>query len=257
MAHLYTIEHIDLGESNYAFPQNEGGNGKYYVFWFEDIPLAHLFIEPGKKLTSAELHIKVSNIIAETIQFYDKQPESVDLKRWLKDNSVSDWAVKFREIISIKVPLAIQYVVPVTIIICTRNRPLLLETCLTGLQKLWCIAEEIIVVDNNSDDDSSKLVVEKFNKIKYVTESRKGLDIARNTGLLHSTKPIVAYTDDDVTVHPLWLHHIWESFRNESVGAMTGLIIASSLETEAQTIFEKYWSFNRGYIDKFYDKVFF
>jgi GT2 family glycosyltransferase len=38
---------------------------------------------------------------------------------------------------------------------------------------------------------------------------------------------------------------------------MTGLVIAASLDTEAQLIFEKYWPFNRGYVDKVFDKKFF
>ncbi len=38
---------------------------------------------------------------------------------------------------------------------------------------------------------------------------------------------------------------------------MTGLVIAAELETEAQLIFEKHWSFNRGYIDKIYNTDFF
>jgi GT2 family glycosyltransferase len=35
------------------------------------------------------------------------------------------------------------------------------------------------------------------------------------------------------------------------------LVIASELSTEAQLIFEKHWSFNRGYIDKIYDANYF
>jgi GT2 family glycosyltransferase len=37
------------------------------------------------------------------------------------------------------------------------------------------------------------------------------------------------------------------------VAAMTGLIVASSLVTESQQIFEKYWGFNRGYCDRVFD----
>jgi GT2 family glycosyltransferase len=38
---------------------------------------------------------------------------------------------------------------------------------------------------------------------------------------------------------------------------VTGLIVAASLDTEAQYIFEKHWSFNRGYVDKIYDQSFY
>lgn len=254
-APLYNIQHINLAK-NIDTLQASDGAGKYYVFWFNDLALAHLFVEPGQTFTSEQLHLKISDKVAKTLEFYADKTNHIDWRSWLINHQIIQWQEKLAEIFN-EQEIIIQYKVPVSIIICTRNRPSLLQKCLTGLQKLSCIAEEIVVVDNNPDDDSSKIVVEKFEGIKYIREPRKGLDIARNTGLLHSTKAIVAYTDDDVVVHPLWLHHIWQSFKDESVGAMTGLVIASSLDTEAQTIFEKYWSFNRGYIDKFYDNSFF
>lgn len=255
-APLYTIQHINLAEGSMSFTACEGG-GKYLVFWFNDKALAHLFIEPGQAFTPEQIRLKAIDKIAATIKFYSANNNSIDWKLWLINHPLNEWQEKLANIFQTQPGVSFPYKVPVSIIICTRNRPSLLQTCLTGLQKLSCIAEEIIVVDNNPDDDSSKEVVEKFTGIKYVREPRKGLDIARNTGLQNSTKSIIAYTDDDVVVHHLWLHHIWETFKNEAVGAMTGLVIASSLDTEAQTIFEKYWSFNRGYIDKFYDTKFF
>lgn len=255
-APLYNIHHINLANPVSQFLTNEK-DGKYYVFWFNDIALGHLFVEPGQKLSQQQLHFKISEQIAPTLQFYSDKTEAFDWKGWLKNNPVEEWQQKINNVFKTQLHVSFPYKVPVSIVICTRNRAKLLETCLTGLQNLSCIAEEIIVVDNNPDDNSSQEVVEKFTNVTYVRESRKGLDIARNTGLLKSTKPIVAYTDDDVVVHPLWLHHIWETFKNEDVGAMTGLVIASSLDTEAQAIFEKHWSFNRGYIDKFYDNKFF
>jgi cellulose synthase/poly-beta-1,6-N-acetylglucosamine synthase-like glycosyltransferase len=67
---------------------------------------------------------------------------------------------------------------------------------------------------------------------------------------------VVAFADDDVIVHPLWTYRVWETFLYPDAAAMTGLIVASSLETESQQIFEKYWGFNRGYCDKVFDYSF-
>lgn len=253
---LYNINHINLANAVNQFQASEKG-GKYYVFWFNDIALGHLFVEPGQKLSRQQLHCKISNTVAPTLQFYTDKIDTIDWNFWLINHPVIEWQQKISDVFKTQSDFSFPYTVAASIVICTRNRAKLLETCLTGLQNLSCIAEEIIVVDNNPDDDSSQEVVEKFTNVIYVRESRKGLDIARNSGLVRSTKQIVAYTDDDVVVHPLWLHHIWETFKNKDIGAMTGLVIASSLDTEAQTIFEKYWSFNRGYIDKFYNDKFF
>jgi GT2 family glycosyltransferase len=48
-------------------------------------------------------------------------------------------------------------------------------------------------------------------------------------------------------VHPDWISRLQQSFQDPKVMAVTGLVLAAELETEAQFIFEKYWGFNRGY----------
>jgi len=58
-------------------------------------------------------------------------------------------------------------------------------------------------------------------------------------------------------LHPLWVYYVQESFASSQAGAMTGLVIASSLNTESQQLFEKQYSFNRGYCDKVYDNAYF
>ena len=81
--------------------------------------------------------------------------------------------------------------------------------------------------------------------------------MARNTGVLQANCSVVAYIDDDVTLHPLFTYNVWQAFQDETVSAMTGLVIAARLDTKAQLIFEKFWSFNRGYVDVVYDESFF
>ncbi|MDH3639408.1 MAG: glycosyltransferase, partial [Gammaproteobacteria bacterium] len=83
--------------------------------------------------------------------------------------------------------------------------------------------------------------------VSYVLEPRPGLDIARNTGIRHSTGEIIAYVDDDVSIHPDWVDGLLRGFRDPAVMALAGLVLASELTTKSQLIFEQYWSFNRGY----------
>jgi cellulose synthase/poly-beta-1,6-N-acetylglucosamine synthase-like glycosyltransferase len=99
--------------------------------------------------------------------------------------------------------------------------------------------------------------VEHFEGITYCREPRPGLDIARNTGAKKADYSIVAYIDDDVILHPLWSYRVWKAFEDPAIQAMTGLVIASSLDTESQQTFEKYWSFNRGYKEVLYNQGFF
>jgi GT2 family glycosyltransferase len=75
--------------------------------------------------------------------------------------------------------------------------------------------------------------------IQYVLEPRPGLSVARNTGIHHSTGDIIAFTDDDVVVHPDWITGLQQGFDDPKVMAVTGLMLPAELQTEAQLIFQK------------------
>ncbi|MFX5001596.1 hypothetical protein ABTC06_19355, partial [Acinetobacter baumannii] len=76
------------------------------------------------------------------------------------------------------------------------------------------------------------------------------------TGATLASGTIVAYTDDDVIVDSNWIHTIKQSFTDASVMAVTGLILPVSITTKAQYIFEKFWSFNKGYQPIIFDQAF-
>jgi GT2 family glycosyltransferase len=120
------------------------------------------------------------------------------------------------------------------------------------LHALACAPAEIVVVDNAPTDTSTFDACQGFAGVVYIKESRPGLDIARNTGVMIAQCPVLAFVDDDVVVHPDLIYRVWETFLDPSVAAMTGLVFALELQTEAQLLFEQHWSFNRGYVDKHY-----
>lgn len=134
----------------------------------------------------------------------------------------------------------------VSVVICTRNRPEALARCLESLLNQTLIPREIIVVDNASSGDHTRAVTLAAGG-KYCRENRLGLDIARNTGARATTSSIVAYTDDDVMLHPRWLERLVAAFDGAHVGSVTGLVLPSELNTDAQILFEHHWSFGRGY----------
>ncbi len=144
----------------------------------------------------------------------------------------------------------------VSVVICTRNRPGYLKNCLESLQHQRCHPREIIVVDNGSFTDETQKVASRFNA-QYIREDIPGLDVARNTGARAATASIVAYTDDDTLPDTFWIYRVFETFHDPKVAAMTGLVIAASLDTEAEVIFEKFWPFNRGYFHRIFDDQFF
>ncbi|WP_150290579.1 glycosyltransferase family 2 protein [Sphingobium estronivorans] len=134
----------------------------------------------------------------------------------------------------------------VSVVICTRDRPDELRRCLASLPQQSVTPAEIVVVDNASRDGRTREVALEAGVV-YVREDRPGLDFARNTGALRATADIIAYTDDDVLLHPQWLEHLLAAFDEPSIGAVTGLVLPGELETAAQRHFESYWSFGQGY----------
>lgn len=79
---------------------------------------------------------------------------------------------------------------------------------------------EIIVVDGNSSDDTRE-VVSRY-EVKLLTEEKRGINGARNTGVKHSEGDIVVFTDSDCVVPKYWIKKIVEDFQDSKVGCVGG-----------------------------------
>lgn len=134
-----------------------------------------------------------------------------------------------------------------SVVICTRDRPELLARCLGSLATMLGPADEVLVVDNASRSAATQEVARAHPFVRYVHEPTPGLDVARNTGVRASKGEIVAFCDDDVSVGPAWLSRIKAAFLEDEVMAATGPLLAASLDTEAEYLFETRWGFNRGF----------
>ena len=261
MQPLYHITPVYLNKSFTPPALDTDKQGYYLVFWWHNFALGHLFLEKGSVLTDDGYNENLIEAILPALHFYSKNSDSIEAnwQHWVKQQQFENWSSWMSTLFSSITPDVIPAKVPVSVIICTHNRASQLQQCLINLSRLACLPEEVIVVDNAPVDETTKEVVKQFqqpHKVVYVREPRKGLDIARNAGIRQATSPVVAFVDDDVVVHHQWLYHVWETLKAPDAAAMTGLVIASELVTEAQCIFEKYWSFNRGYTDKIYDSEF-
>ncbi|MHC5826244.1 MAG: glycosyltransferase family 2 protein, partial [Nostoc sp.] len=134
----------------------------------------------------------------------------------------------------------------VSVVVCTHNRPEELARCLRSLQNLSPVPQQIIVVDNVPNSDATRQLVAQFSGIQYVLEPRPGLSVARNIGICHSIGDIIAFTDDDVVVHPNWIARLQQGFQNSRVMVVTGLMLPAELETEAE-IMSEWGHVRRGY----------
>jgi GT2 family glycosyltransferase len=137
----------------------------------------------------------------------------------------------------------------VTVAVCTRDRPDDLTRCLDALERIAYPSLELLVVDNApATEATARLVKSRNGRVRYVREARPGLSWARNRAIAEARGEILAFTDDDVLVDPGWVHALVEAFATDpAVMAVTGLVIPSELETDAQVLFERYRSFDRGF----------
>jgi len=202
----------------------------YLVIWNGRLPLSHYWLDAGPAGTTGKEHaVGIARAIAPVLYHYALHPPATG----------SSGAKGL------------------TVVICTRNRPSDLERSLKALMESTDRDFELIVVDNASDDDQTSAVVGRYAGVRYVSEPRRGLDIARNTGARKASREIVAFTDDDVEVASDWTGLMKTAFANPQIMAVTGLVIPSRLDTAAQYIFERYWSFNKGYLPRMFDQQWF
>jgi len=124
-----------------------------------------------------------------------------------------------------------------SVIVCTRDRPEALASCLSALVSQRRPPGEILVVDNSAGR-TAEPACRNFPQVGYVHEPRPGLSRARNAGIAASTRPLVAFTDDDVEVHSGWAAEIVRAFDSSEVNSVTGLVVPAALDTEAQRFFQ-------------------
>jgi glucosyl-dolichyl phosphate glucuronosyltransferase len=118
--------------------------------------------------------------------------------------------------------------ISVTVILCTYNRSQSLATTLGSLAASVLpdtVDWEVLVVDNNSNDQTREVTEDLCRRypgrFRYVFEPHPGKSFALNRGIREAHGDILAFTDDDVTVEPNWLHNLTAPL-NDTTWAGTG-----------------------------------
>lgn len=131
---------------------------------------------------------------------------------------------------------------PISLVLCTRDRPDHLRDALESLTNLDYSRFEIIVVDNNPASGLTPPVVESYaeERVRLVDAPGQGLSIARNAGVKNARYDIIAFTDDDVIVDHRWLTNLARGFmRTGDVGCVCGMVPSAELLTPAQSYFDR------------------
>ncbi len=115
----------------------------------------------------------------------------------------------------------------VSVVVCAYNAAETIGECLTSLDALDYPNFEVIVVNDGSTDRTGAIAhawaerdthTSSSNPERHVVDVENGgLSLARNIGLAHATGEIVAYTDADVQVDPMWLAYLVQPFITSDV----------------------------------------
>jgi glycosyltransferase involved in cell wall biosynthesis len=135
-----------------------------------------------------------------------------------------------------------RFLPPISVVVCTRDRPELLRDVLKNLTELDYPIFEVLVVDNHPASGLTPPVTESFadTDVRLVSAAGLGLSIARNTALKHAKFNVVAFTDDDVIVDRNWLANLAFGFgRDERVACVCGMVPSAELATPAQSYFDR------------------
>jgi GT2 family glycosyltransferase len=130
-----------------------------------------------------------------------------------------------------------------SIVICTRDRPDKLRTCLSAVVEHLGDTDELIVVDSASRSPDTMTVVRETQRAQGIRCDTPGLSHARNAGVATAKHDVVVFTDDDCAPDAHWLDALSREFADPTVGAVTGSVrpvgqgFSSALTSPERTVF--------------------
>ena len=118
---------------------------------------------------------------------------------------------------------------PVSVVICTRDRPDTIGSALDSVAAQDYPDFEVLVIDQSRGDETERIVEEARRRcpgIRLVRLRTPGLSRAYNTGVREARSELLAFTDDDVVAPPDWLRSIALAFAdNPGAGLLYGQVL--------------------------------
>jgi GT2 family glycosyltransferase len=139
---------------------------------------------------------------------------------------------------------------PITVVVCTRERPEQLAGCLDSLLAQEYPRLRVLVVDNAPVTGRTAEVVRAAatrGRVDYLVEPVPGLSRARNRAVASAPGEILAWIDDDERADRYWLGEVARALAEHPEAAVvSGVIVPAELETPAQVLFEQFGGHSKG-----------
>jgi glycosyltransferase involved in cell wall biosynthesis len=123
----------------------------------------------------------------------------------------------------------------ISVITPTHNRSRLLRRAVESVRAQVYPHWEIVVVDDGSGDDTPAAIDELCralgdDRLRSIRISQSGMGAARNHALAAARGSLIAYLDDDNTMHPLWLKAVaWAFAERPDVDVLYGGIVIDDI----------------------------
>jgi GT2 family glycosyltransferase len=122
---------------------------------------------------------------------------------------------------------------PVSLIICSRNRPVLLGQAVASILDGDEVPSELIIVDQSDDPNVAlaSTTTERPCDIRYVWSRVIGLSRANNAGVRLAQHDLLVFTHDDALVAPQWFGAMVRALVREGPTAVvTGMVVPTEPE---------------------------
>jgi GT2 family glycosyltransferase len=122
---------------------------------------------------------------------------------------------------------------PISLVVCTRDRPEALERCLAAVRRGAVLPTEIVIVDQGERAPAGAVVEgapRGLPPIRYVRQPPLGLGAAQNTGVRAATSDWIAVTDDDCLPDEHWLSVITGLATTGRYDVITGRVMPAPAE---------------------------
>jgi glycosyltransferase involved in cell wall biosynthesis len=121
-------------------------------------------------------------------------------------------------------------VLPLAVVIATRNRPLVLQRMLQSLAKQSAQPAELVIVDASEDASTRRLCVGESipglsSTVSWHAAASVGAAVQRNQGVRACSLSVIGFIDDDILFEPMCFTRLWHALQSDRcLGGVNAMI---------------------------------